>query len=81
MLRIVCRNEILLGLLDGQVAAEVPDIICPISVELGAPQNIEDLHLGQQLQVVRLAAPEPWHDPAARRHVDPAAHGMGGSDG
>ena len=76
-LRIECRNEVLLAMLDGRVVAEVPDIICPISVELRAPQNVEDLHLGQQLQVVRLEPPAQWQEPRARRHVDAAAHGLG----
>lgn len=75
MLRVEAKNEALLALLDGRVVATVPENICPFSRELSRPVNIEDIHLGQPLDVFTLPTPRRWYAPEALTLVNPRNHG------
>ncbi|MQA83138.1 MAG: DUF917 family protein [Streptosporangiales bacterium] len=75
MLRLEVQNECLLALVDGRVAAAVPDVICPIEQGSCLPVGVEQLYYGQVLDVLCFAADPAWHTPEGLALAGPAAFG------
>lgn len=73
IVQIEIQNELLLLLVDGDVIAAVPDIITMLRPEDGSVASLNDLWVGNQLDIVVLPAPAQWYAPAAVDLVGPAA--------
>lgn len=75
MLRIEVQNECLLALVEGNVVAAVPDVICPVDQASRFPVGVEQLYYGQVLDVLCFAADPAWHTPEGLALAGPAAFG------
>ncbi|MEU4332455.1 S-methyl thiohydantoin desulfurase domain-containing protein [Nonomuraea dietziae] len=49
---------------DGQVVAVVPDLICTLNTDTGAPVTTEALAFGQRLTVYAISTPDIMRTPA-----------------
>lgn len=79
VVRIEARNEFLLVIVDGEIAACTPEIICLMRTRDGRPLQAESvLAVGTEVDVVALSAPPRWQDPGFRDKVTPAAFGISG---
>ena len=79
VVRIEARNEFLLVLVDGEMSACTPEIICMMRTRDGRPLQAESvLAVGTEVDVVALPAPPLWERPGFRDKVVPAAFGITG---
>ncbi|MET0700288.1 MAG: DUF917 domain-containing protein [Mycobacterium sp.] len=79
VVRVEARNEFLLVLVDGEIAACTPEIICLMRTRDGRPLQAESvLAIGTEVDVVALPAPPLWEKPVFRDKVTPAAYGITG---
>jgi DUF917 family protein len=74
-LRLELEDVYLLALEDGAVRAAVPDVICVLAGETGAPVSVELLRQGQRVTVVALPGPDVWRSAAGLALAGPAAFG------
>jgi DUF917 family protein len=74
-LRLELQNEFLVAIEDGAVRASVPDIICVLATETGAPIAGELLRYGQGVAVVAAPGPAIWRSPRGLEAVGPRAFG------
>ncbi|MBB3724153.1 hypothetical protein FHR33_000013 [Nonomuraea dietziae] len=75
-LRITFQNEHLVARRDGEVVAIVPDLICTLNTDTGAPVTTEALAFGQRLTVYAISTPDIMRTPAALDCFGPAAFGL-----
>ncbi len=73
---ITFQNEHLVARRDGQVVAIVPDLICTLNTDTGAPVTTEALAFGQRLTVYAISTPDIMRTPAALDCFGPAAFGL-----
>jgi uncharacterized protein len=79
VVRVEARNEFLLVLVDGEIAACTPEIICLMRTRDGRPLQAESvLAAGTEVDVVALPAPPRWLAEGFRDKVTPAAYGITG---
>lgn len=79
VVRVEARNEFLVVLVDGEVVACTPDIICLVRSRDGRPLQAESvLATGTEIDVVALPAPPRWQEPGFREKVTPTAFGVTG---
>lgn len=79
VVRVEARNEFLLVLVDGEIAACTPEIICLMRTRDGRPLQAEAvLAVGTEVDVVALPAPPRWTEPGFGDKVAPAAFGLTG---
>jgi DUF917 family protein len=79
VVRVEARNEFLLVVVDGVIAACTPEIICLMRTRDGRPLQAETvMAVGTEVDVVALPAPPRWQDPVFREKVTPAAFGVTG---
>jgi DUF917 family protein len=79
VVRVEARNEFLLALVDGEIAACTPEIICLMRTRDGRPLQAESvLAVGTEVDVVALPAPPRWEDSGFNDKVTPAAFGITG---
>jgi len=79
VVRVEARNEFLLALVDGEIAACTPEIICLMRTRDGRPLQAESvLAVGTEVDVVALPAPPRWEEPGFNDKVTPAAFGITG---
>lgn len=76
-MRLEMGTEFLLVLLDGEVVATVPDIICVFDARSYAPLDSESLRVGAHVRVAVLPAAPFWLHPDHLHAVDPRAFGLG----
>lgn len=76
IIRLEIENEILLVLVDGAVAAAVPDIVTLLSAELGRVVNLDDVRVGHLLDVVVTPAAPIWYTDAGLCLAGPPAFGL-----
>jgi DUF917 family protein len=76
VVRMEIQNEILVVLVDGAVAAAVPDIITLIDPELGAAVSLDDVRVGDVLDLLKTPADDKWYEPEGLALADPAAFGI-----
>jgi len=77
--RVEARNEFLVVVVDGEIAACTPEIICLVRSRDGRPLLAESvLAVGTEVDVVALPAPPRWLEPGFRDKVIPAAFGVTG---
>ena len=71
------QNELLMLMVDGTVDAVIPDIITMLHPEDGRVASLEDLWVGNTLDLVVLPAAAQWYTPAGRRLAAPETlHGL-----
>ncbi|MFI6485874.1 DUF917 domain-containing protein [Nonomuraea sp. NPDC050663] len=75
-LELTFQNEHLVARLDGRVIAIVPDLICTLSTETGAPVPTESLAYGQRLTVYGISTPPIMRTPDALATFGPAGFGL-----
>ena len=69
------QNENLISRRDGEVVATVPDLICIVDDDTGAPTSTETLRYGLRIAVIGFAADHKLTTRAALEVVGPAAFG------
>ncbi|MFI6536689.1 DUF917 domain-containing protein [Nonomuraea sp. NPDC050547] len=75
-MEIVFQNEHLVARRNGQVVAIVPDLICTLNSETGAPVTTEALSFGQRLTVYAISTPQIMRSPEALACFGPAGFGL-----
>ena len=70
------KNEYLLAMLGGRVAASVPDLITIVDYETGTPINAERLRYGQRVSVFATGCPDFYRSEAALKVVAPRCFGF-----
>ncbi|MGW2222898.1 DUF917 domain-containing protein [Nonomuraea sp. NPDC001684] len=75
-LRIEVADEYLLAIQDGEIVAQVPDIIAVLDYDTWQPITAEQIGVGRTVQVVRLPGPAEWTTRQAAPLVAPAAFGL-----
>ncbi|WP_158303233.1 DUF917 domain-containing protein [Prauserella endophytica] len=76
LIRLEAQNELLLALVDGAVAAAVPDIICLLDPHDGHVIDVESVTVGSEVQVVVVPAADVWHTPQGLALVGPRSFGF-----
>jgi DUF917 family protein len=76
VVRLEIQNEILMVLVDGGVAAAVPDIITLIDPEQGAVLSLDDVRVGDLIDVLKTPADPKWYTPSGLALAGPAAFGI-----
>ncbi|WP_167758150.1 DUF917 domain-containing protein [Microbacterium sp. dk485] len=73
IVRLEIQNEILMMLVDGAVHAVMPDIITMVRPEDASVASLEDLWVGNKLDLMSFRAAAPWYTPEGRALVEPMA--------
>lgn len=75
VLEIEFQNEFLIAIINGEVVATVPDLICIVTEEEGEPVTTEVLRYGTRVAVIAAPAPPQLKSEAALAVVGPRAFG------
>ncbi|MEO3869796.1 DUF917 domain-containing protein [Nonomuraea sp. B12E4] len=75
-MEIVFQNEHLVARRNGEPVAIVPDLICTLNSETGAPVTTEALTYGQRLTVYAISTPEIMRSPEALACFGPPGFGL-----
>lgn len=67
------QNELLMVMIDGAVRAVVPDLITMLRPEDGSVANLEDLWVGNTIDIVVMPGAERWYTPEGLRLAGPTA--------
>lgn len=67
------QNELLMVMLDGTVVAAMPDIITMLNPEDASVASLDDLWVGNTLDIVTLPGAAQWYTPAGLQLVGPEA--------
>jgi len=70
------QNENLRIRVDGLLRGIVPDLICIVDRETGAPIPTQSLRYGQRIKVLTMSAPSQLRDPSVRHFFGPAEFGL-----
>jgi len=65
------QNENLMGFLDGEPAAMVPDLITVLDIENGTPITTEQLKYGQRVVIIGMPCAPVWRTPEGLAQVGP----------
>lgn len=76
IIRLEVQNEILLVLVDGAVAAAVPDMVTLLNSEHGSVANLDDIRVGNVVDVLRFNAAPQWYSEPGLDLAEPAAFGI-----
>ncbi|MEE1927077.1 DUF917 domain-containing protein [Streptomyces sp. TRM 70351] len=76
VVRLEAQNEILLALIDGAVAAAVPDVVCLLDRQKLRPVGIEGVAVGDHVDVLVVPAAPMWHTAAGLALAGPRAFGF-----
>lgn len=76
IIRVEIQNEILLVLVDGGVAAAVPDIVSLLNSEHGTVVNLDDMQVGNVVDVLKFSAAPQWYSEAGLDLAEPKAFGI-----
>lgn len=76
IIRLEIQNEILLVLADGAVAAAVPDIVTLLDSMHGTVVSLNEVRLGDLIDVVRIPAAAQWYTAAGLKLAGPRAFGI-----
>ena len=74
IVQIEIQNELLMMMVDGAIDAVVPDIITMLRPEDASVASLEDLWVGNLLDIVVLPAAAQWYTPEGIQLVGPSAH-------
>lgn len=73
IIRLEIQNEILMMLIDGAVEAVVPDVVTMLRASDGAVASLDDLWVGNRLDLLSFPADDPWPTPAGLQLAGPTA--------
>jgi DUF917 family protein len=73
IVRLEIQNEILMMLVDGAVHAVMPDIITMVRPGDASVASLEDLWVGNKLDLISFPAAPQWYSPEGRSLVEPMA--------
>jgi DUF917 family protein len=76
IVRLEIQNEILLVLVDGAITAAVPDMVTLLNSEQGTVVNLDDVRVGNVVDVLKLAAAPQWYSEAGLNLAEPKAFGI-----
>jgi uncharacterized protein len=76
IVRLEAQNEFLLALIDGAVAAAVPDVLCLIDRQKLRLVGLEGVAVGDDVDVLVIPAAPMWHTPAGLALGGPRAFGF-----
>jgi DUF917 family protein len=76
IIRMEIQNEILLVLVDGAIAAAVPDMVTLLNSEHGTVVNLDDLRVGDVVDVLKIIAAPQWYSEAGLDLAEPKAFGI-----
>ncbi|AFR31372.1 DUF917 domain-containing protein [Arthrobacter sp. Rue61a] len=76
IVRLEIQNEILLVLVDGGVAAAVPDMVTLLSSEQGTVVNIDDVQVGDVIDILKITADAAWYTETGLDLSEPKAFGI-----
>jgi hypothetical protein len=76
VLRLETENEYLLAMIDGEVVATTPDLLCVLDRQTARPLSVERLRVGDEVFVVVLPGPSWWRRKDRLAAVGPAAFGL-----
>ncbi|GAB2518557.1 DUF917 domain-containing protein [Microbacterium petrolearium] len=76
VIRLEIQNEILIMMVDGAVEAVVPDVITMLRASDGQVASLEDLWIGNKLDLLSFPAAPQWYEPAALALTGPEAFGV-----
>jgi DUF917 family protein len=76
IIRLEVQNEILLVLVDGAIAAAVPDMVSLLNSEHGTVVNIDDVQVGDVMDIVKITAASQWYTEAGLDLAEPRAFGI-----
>lgn len=76
IIRLEIQNEILLVLVDGAIAAAVPDMVTLLNSEHGSVANLDDLTVGNVVDVLKLNAAPQWYSEPGLDLAEPVAFGI-----
>jgi DUF917 family protein len=76
VIRLEIQNEILIMMVDGAVEAVMPDVITMLRASDGQVASLEDLWVGNKLDLLSFPAAPQWYEPAALALTGPEAFGV-----
>ena len=76
IIRLEIQNEILVVLVDGGIAAAVPDIVSLLNSEYGTVVKVDDVRVGDVLDILKVAAAPQWYSEAGLNLTEPKAFGI-----
>lgn len=76
VVRLEAQNEILLALIDGAIAAAVPDVICLLDRQRLAPVGLESVAVADHVDVLVVPAAPMWHSQEGLALAGPRAFGF-----
>ncbi len=78
VVQLMIQNEVVILLVDGAIRASVPDIITMLHAHDGNPATIEDLWVGNMIDIVVMHADAAWYTPEGIELAGPKAfRGLG----
>jgi len=79
IVRLEIQNEILLVMIDGAVEAVVPDIVTILRTEDAGVASLEDLWIGNEVDILTMPAAALWYTPEGLRLAGPDSHRLHGA--
>jgi len=76
IVRLEIQNEILLVLVDGAVTAAVPDMVTLLNSEQGTVVNLDDVQVGDVIDILKFTAAAQWYSEAGLDLTEPKAFGI-----
>ena len=73
---ITLKNENMAAWRDGALDIVIPDLICAIDTNTGAPVTNPNTHIGQHIAIVHLPAPKEFQTPQGREIFGPTYIGL-----
>lgn len=73
VIRLEIQNEILLVQVDGGVSAAVPDIVTLLSSDYGTTVSLENIRVGNMIDVIVIRGSEKWYTPRGLQLAGPQA--------
>lgn len=75
-LDVMFQNENLIAIVDGEVRATVPDLICVLEADTAEPITTEGLRFGQRVTVIGISTPALMRTPEALAVFGPSCFGL-----
>ena len=79
-IELMVQNEVVILLVDGAIRASVPDVITMLHSHDASPATIEDLWVGNMIDIVVMHADAAWYTPEGIGLAGPKAFGVLGAE-
>jgi DUF917 family protein len=76
VIQLEVQNEILVAMVDGRVEAAVPDSICLLDCQTGEIVGTDQVHVGDEIEIIVLPSAPVWHTERGLALVGPRAFGI-----